>query len=101
MEIHLDNRCRAIQKDGKVALKKGAVVLARDERYLDGFEKTPEIKIEPNGTVKLKAVKTGKFKAQGEFLVPLKKGGTITVCDYASAGKDWDNNDKNRVTVWM
>ena len=101
LEIHLDNRCRAIQKDGKVALKKGAVVLARDERYLDGFEKTPEIKIEPNGTVKLKAVKTGKFKAQGEFLVPLKKGGTITVCDYASAGKDWDNNDKNRVTVWM
>lgn len=101
IEIHLDVRCKAIQKDGKVALKKGAVVLARDERYLDGFDKDPDIKIEPNGTVKVKAVKTGKFKTQGEFLVPLKKGGTITVCDYASAGKRWDDNDKNRVTVWM
>lgn len=101
IEIVLDNRIKVFDQDGKIMLKKGAVVLARDERYDDDFDAKVQIKVEPNGTVKGKAVKTNLFKAVGEYQIPLKKGGYITMCDYASAGKDWDRKDKKRISVWL
>lgn len=101
IEIDLDNRIKVITQDGMVMLKKGAVVLARDERYDENIDDKVQIKIEPNGTVKGKLVKTNAFKAIGEYQIPLKNGGYITMCDYSSAGKDWDRKDKKRITVWM
>jgi hypothetical protein len=100
-EIDLDNRIKVDTQDGKVMLKKGAYVLARDERYLEDIDAKVQIKIEPNNTVKGKLIKTGKFNAIGEYQIPLKKGGYITMCDYASAGKKWDDKKLDRITVWM
>ncbi len=101
IEINLDNRIKVLEQDGKFMLKKGAVVLARDERYGEDIDGKVLLKVEPNGTVKGKLIKSNLFKAYGEYQIPLKKGGYITVCDYASAGKQWDKKDKNRITVWM
>lgn len=101
IEIDLDNRIKTFTQDGKIMLKKGAYVLARDERYREDIDGKVQIKIEPNGTVKGKLVKTGVINAIGEYQIPLKKGGYITMCDYASAGKKWDDKHLNRITVWM
>ena len=101
IEIDLDVRVKVHTLNGKTMLKKGAYVLARDERYRDGFDAKVEIKTEPNGTVKAKQVKTGVINAIGEYEIPLKKGGVITMCDYASAGKKREDKDLKRITVWM
>ena len=45
-------------------------------------------------------IKTNKFKTIAEYQIK-QKDTMITVCDYASAGKDWDRRDKKRITVWM
>ena len=82
-------------------LKKGAYVLARDERYLENIDEKVNVKIDKNGKIQSKLVKTGKFTAIGEYQIPLVGGGYITTCDYASAGKNWDDEKNNRVTVWM
>lgn len=101
IEISLDNSVKAIQKYGKILLKKGAYVLARDERYDDGFDGKQKPILTKKGKPNAKRVHTGTFDCLGEYAVQTEDGQKITLCDYASAGKDWDYTDKLRITAWM
>lgn len=101
IEIALDNSFTVVKQDGKVLVKKGAYVLARDERYEDGFDNGAKLYVSRKGKVKAKKVQTNKFDCLGEYALKTKDGKTITLCDYASAGKNWDNPDNLRITAWI
>ena len=101
IEIALDNSFTVVKQDGKTLLKKGAYVLARDERYQDGFDDGVKVYVSRKGEVKAKKVQTNTFNCLGEFSVKTKDGKRITLCDYASAGKNWDNPDNLRITAWI
>lgn len=101
IEIILDTKIYAEKRNGKVLLKKCAVVLARDERYEDGFENHVDIKINEDGSVNGEKVNIGRFKTLAEFLIPTKDGGKFAVCDYSSAGKNWDSGENLRISAWI
>lgn len=101
IEVSLDTRIKAIKQNGKTLLKKCAVVLARDERYEDGFDDEITVKEQNDGTVNAIKIVSGKFNAIAEFLIPLENGKSITVCDYSSAGKKWDEGKNLRISAWL
>ncbi len=101
IEIVFDTRIKAIKKNGKTLLQKCAFVLARDERYNDGFDDDISVVTEKDGSVNGVKTVSGKFNAVAEFLIPLTNGKTITVCDYSSAGKNWDDDKNLRVSAWL
>jgi len=100
IEIETDDRIKMVRRNGKTLLKKCGYVLARDERYHDGFENKAEI-IEQNGVVEAKHMESGLFPTLAEFAVPVQDGRYITVCNYSSAGKSWDTGEDTRINVWL
>lgn len=98
IEITLDTRVKAVTKNGKIAFVKGPFVLARDERFEDIT--IPVQTTARNGrSVRVRAVKNDKFTSN----VTYKKqtaNGEITLCDYAQAGKNYDDEHCN-ITVWQ
>lgn len=101
IELRLDTRIKAIERNGKTLLKKCAIVLARDERYEDGFDDAADVLRKADGTVEGKRVRTGKFNAVAEFEITEKNGGKFIVCDYSSAGKNWDEGKNTRISAWL
>ncbi|MBE5751160.1 MAG: hypothetical protein E7357_01975 [Clostridiales bacterium] len=101
IEIETDNRIYAVQRNGKTLLKKCGIVLARDERYQDGLEECVAIAIGERGVVSGRKTVSGKFETRAEFQIPLIDGCEITMCDYASAGKEWDSGTNTRINVWL
>jgi DUF1680 family protein len=83
--------------NGKIAFTRGAVVLARDTRL--GDINTPlNIKAKDGKTLRARRVMNTAFNSN--IAVELKtKDGVITLCDYAQAGKNYDDEDTG-VTVW-
>ena len=98
IEILFDSSLKIIKQDNMMAFKKGPFVLARDERYDEDIDSP--VLFDYTKPVVLKKIKTNKFKTIAEYQIK-QKDTMITVCDYASAGKDWDRRDKKRITVWM
>lgn len=101
IEIIPDTRVYAVKRNGKVLLKKCGVVLARDERYEDGFDNPADVAINGDGTVNAERIVTKKFNAVAEFMIPQNNGKGFVVCDYASAGKKWDEGKNLRVSAWL
>ncbi len=101
VELCLDTRMKVLTVNNKKALKKGAYILARDERYDEDFYANVELDEYKNGTIRAKRVRKNLFNTLGEYEIPLKNGGVITVCDYSSAASDWDREKKNKLNVWI
>ena len=40
-------------------------------------------------------------RSLGEYEIETKQGKTIKMCDYASAGKIWDDLEERRITAWL
>ena len=82
--------------NGKVAFTKGPIVLARDNRHGEILPISVNVK---NGkTFRTKKVKNDKFNSN--LTLKLKtKDEEITLCDYAQAGKNYDDKD-SLITVW-
>lgn len=99
--IRTDTRIYAVRRNGKLLLKKCEYVLARDERYEDGFSDTAEVDVNADESVDARRTESGKVNALAEFSIPLKDGRRITVCDYSSAGKAWDTQKNLCVSVWF
>ena len=99
--LKFDNGFRLIKRNGKTLVKKGPVVLARDERYHDGFDDPVEIATDKDGKIHAVAIKTGLFKALVEYEIPIKGGKAIKMCDYGSAGKSWDSGIDTRINAWL
>ena len=90
---------QAIPLNGKVALKKGAIVMARDERFGEAIEEKVALQLKDGKPVWEETENTA-FQAKETLAVACENGKVIHVCDYASAGMDWKNG-KNKITVWM
>lgn len=95
INVYLNDSLKKIELNGKVAIKKGAVVLARDERFGENVGESVNL----GRAIRGKKFKNDKFKSNVAFKIKTKDG-YITVCDYASAGKRFD--DENcKLSVWM
>ncbi len=104
--LNLDMQGQLQENSHCQAITYGPVVLARGSRFQDGFvDEGVDIKAN-NGTVALQRAEPADF-AQLTFTVSTITGTnregvrprTIHLCDFASAGNDWD--DRQRYRVWL
>lgn len=84
-----------------VALRRGPIMLAQENRLGYSVDNAVEILIGEDGYVETELPKkdSAPYEHMVEANVPLKNGGMMTVTDYASAGKLW--NEKSKLAVWM
>lgn len=106
LDITLDMPIRIINapdydKDPKaknhIALLKGPIVLARDERFTDGIHTPCSPETGDNGYVTYKEARNAEFNCNAEYIITNNDGSVFTVVDYCSAGKDWQSN----IEAWL
>lgn len=84
--------------NGKIAFTRGPITLARDKR-LDDITRPLDMTTKDGKTVRSKRVKNTVFNSN--IAVEIKTAdGKITLCDYAQAGKNFDDDDTG-ITVWQ
>ncbi len=74
-----------------IAMHRGPLVLARDERLGEDPAEPVSIAYDENGVVDVKASNNANYPTIVEFKVPMTNGKEITVIDYSSAGKIWSH----------
>ena len=84
--------------NGKIAFTRGAIALARDKR-LDDISRPLGISARDGKTVRAKRVKNTAFTSNIALEISTPNG-KITLCDYAQAGKNFDDDDTG-ITVWQ
>lgn len=84
-----------------IALKRGPIMLAQENRLGYNIDNPIEIKINNDDTVSaiIPSENTAPYPSILELQIPLKNGANMTVTDYASAGKLW--NKESKMAVWM
>lgn len=107
--LTLDMRGRLVLLNGKQAIVRGPVVLARDTRFRDGFIQEASVVNDKQGFVELIPVKEKPAEIRMAFTAPLvlgtdmegefKNPRQITFCDFASAGNTW--GEDSRYQVWL
>jgi len=81
-----------------IALRRGPVMLAQDEKLGYSTDTPIDMKINEDGTVDVELTEGAvPFETQIEAKLPLTDGTAIAVTDYASAGKKWTE----KIAVWM
>jgi len=81
-----------------VAFRKGPVVFARDKRLGEEIDSIIDVDVDENGYVNAASSSKAKFDTQQEYTVTMKDGSHITLIDFQSAGKTWDED--SFMTVW-
>jgi len=97
IELTLDLRCRLLKAphgqwrlgDYFCALKRGPIVLARDNRLGDNINESVQIQADEDGCVELTAMEA-TIPCWMQFAVPTTQNSSFPVVDYASAGATWD-----------
>ena len=105
--LELDMRTRLIEQNHMQALQRGPVVLARDTRFNDGFVDETCVIQHKDGYVDARPVAAPKGiwmafsipAVMGTDLESFSKPVSINVCDFASAGNEWDRSQRYR--VWL
>ncbi len=82
----------------KIAFTKGPIVLTRDCR-LDDITKPVAIGVKNGKNVRAKRIKNTVFSSNVAYEIATRDG-KITLCDYAQAGKNYDDEACN-ITVWQ
>ena len=84
-----------------IALRRGPVMLAEENRLGYSVDKPVDIRVEADGYVGavIAENKIAPYVNMLEMCVPLKNGEFLHVTDYASAGKTL--NDDSKMAVWM
>ena len=83
-----------------IALRRGPIMLAQENRLGYSVDQPVEIKIGADGYVDVKnSDKDIPYACIEAFEVPLCDGSTMTVTDYSSAGKTW--TEESKMAVWM
>lgn len=84
-----------------IALQRGPVMLAQENRLGYSVDDPVEVKINANETVDaiFPAQPKNAYDCLLEMQIPLTDGSYMTVTDYGSAGKLW--NDETKMAVWM
>ncbi len=84
-----------------IALQRGPIILAQENRLGYSVDKPVDVKITETGSVEvvIPENKISPYKCMVEVQVPLTDGSYMTVTDYASAGKLW--NEESKMAAWM
>lgn len=82
----------------KIAFTQGPITLARDCRFGD-ITLPVQIGARNGKNVRAKRVKNNAFSSNIAYEITTREG-KITLCDYAQAGKNFDDEDCN-ITVWQ
>jgi DUF1680 family protein len=105
--VVLDLRARLLELNDHQAIVRGPVVFARDSRFGDGFVDETSVIQSKDGYVELTPVQTPSF-AWMAFTAPAVLGtdlegngmsNKIHLCDFSSAGNEWDKTQRYR--VWL
>ncbi|PWM73792.1 MAG: hypothetical protein DBX59_04220 [Bacillota bacterium] len=97
--VKVNAKVKLHEQNGKIALTKGPYVLARDSAFFGDIAAPVNIAANAKNEVAAEAVQNISFPSEIALRVPTDSG-HITVCDYASAGKRYDD-DVCDITVWM
>ena len=84
--------------NGKAEYERGPIVLARDERFGEDLSLPVSVPKKEGGAV-AKLVKNTDFYTNETIKIKTRKG-EITLCDYSSAGKNYDSENCN-MSVWQ
>ena len=103
VRLTLDLRARVVHAPGDerfAAVERGPLVLARDRRLdkgeLDGVAPLAAV----DGFIELQPASVARpDHVAMAFNAPLTGGGTVQLCDFASAGNTW--TDASRYRVWL
>ncbi len=84
-----------------IALRRGPVMLAQENRLGYSVDTPIDVEVGEDGYVDVTFPEsdTAPYPHILEVNVPLKNGNTMTVTDYASAGKLW--TEESKMAVWM
>ncbi len=82
-----------------IALRHGPLMLAEDERLGYSVDTPVLVQTDGEGYVDLLPAESAPYPNMLTVSLPLAGGGAITLTDYASAGKDWNNG--KRIAVWL
>lgn len=83
-----------------IALRRGPITLAQDSRLGYDIDEPISVSVANNDIVLAeKSEEKGLFSSILRMNIPLESGETMTVIDYASAGKLW--SEQSKIAVWM
>ncbi len=83
-----------------IALRRGPIMLAQENRLGYSVDDPIEIVLSPDGYVDVELAEgIAPYPSIVEAYVPLENGGKMAVTDYASAGKLW--TEESKMAVWM
>ena len=84
-----------------IALRRGPVILAQENRLGYSVDTPIKVKVNSDGYVDVKFPEkdTAPYEHIVEVQVPLENGAYMTVTDYGSAGKLW--NEESKMAAWM
>ena len=84
-----------------LALRRGPIVLAQENRLGYSVDEPVDIKVESDGYVltTIPEKEIAPYEHMVELEVPLTDGTKMHVTDYASAGKLW--NEESKMAAWM
>lgn len=82
-----------------IAVKYGPLVLARDSRVCHDISTPISLKYDNNNHIDLERTDIVKFPTLCEFRAPCENGKSVTLIDYQSCGKTWDENSLTE--AWM
>lgn len=97
--LDFDMPTYVMHQDGYVSLKRGPIVLAGDEMFGNNLEDAVSLNENSDGTVDVTVVENSYFDSSLCVTVPMTNKTEILMCDYASAGKQWNN--KKRIAAWL
>ena len=105
--VKLDLRARLVEHNNHQAIVRGPVVFARDSRFADGFVDETSTIQSKDGYVELTAQPAPDFAwmcftAPAVLGTDLEGNGDvrqIKLCDFSSAGNEWDKSQRYR--VWL
>lgn len=96
--IKWDAPLKAVKLNDKIAFVKGAIVLARDERFGD-FDIRPDKNIKNGAMLNYKKFKNTIFKSNLSLKIK-SRFGNLSMVDYSSAGKNYDDEHCD-IEVWQ
>ena len=107
ISLQFDLRARLLEMNNAQAILRGPVVMARDSRFNDGFVDEASNIVGENGFVELTPVDNPPFSwmafqvksVLGTGLEGSDAAKMIHVCDFSSAGNNWD--PAHRYRVWL
>ena len=81
-----------------IALQRGPLMLAQENSLGYSVDDPIDVLVNSDGTVDVKE-STSPYESIVALEIPLTDGSFMTVTDYSSAGKGW--NDESKMAVWM